>query len=1386
MDDCLSALDAHVAQRVFHEAICGPLLSGTTRILVSHHTQVQKSADLLLYTFDQRPTVSLNADSELIKALPDSVRTLITAPDRVPTELGPANVRGIVAKRSVLAREGSLVGGGGSGDPRLRKHPSRLFLGSSDHYPSELVPLKDGLDEAEDSRVLEGRAAPHAMLDPSLLGGCMDADPSPLKLGPGLSAANRAALFALQRSGSDVGLGSPSGPRKVSLIAPRRAVFEGFSESEVSTPRVSGSSGREDVLSTLSNLSGGGGGRAAAPDRTDLLKRASDTRRIANFIATNAENAQGPRFYESESISEDADLAGPADGPGAHVPAHAHMRLPEEPLEEGRFHGRVPKHVYWVYMLAAGPFLVVVVLISLLLMQASRNGTDLYIAFWSAHAAKSTKPALYFLGWLILLAVANSLLTLIRAFSFANGGINAARTIHDRLLYAVLRAPCAFFDINSRGRVVNRFSSDTSAVDDAAPFIFNIFLANVAAFLGIVAVLCFAQPLMLVVLVPLTFFYLRLQRFYRATSREVRRLDSTSKSPVYAFFAEVIEGLSTIRGLGAADLFILRGDTHLRKYQRAALAGLGISQWLSVRLQLVSAVVITALGTLFVLQREILARHSKKHPPHGVTSSPPLPPYGVLPTTSGRPEYGESEYDGANAARSLLEHGFEWVLQMTMASAFGVEGEDGQRVFVETSPHMAPHVHGVGKSGGAASTWWNYSFTASMLASLVGLSLSYALPLTGLLNGLLTSSAESEQEMVSLERIAEYIGTSGSAARCSNLFVPSLYVFSTRSLILSIFPRPHLISVHKPTYLHIPITRAETATVMTESHESAATAPGLAASSPPGGTGFLRGRSPDLEGDADLDLDFDYGPAPTGRFGGRENLSSLAHLSQLMAERQGSVALFRAQNILRPAGERKHGARGPGAPPGGLFRPQVGARGPRGPYPRANATGGLTEQDWRVIDYVHRSSVQLRRFLRWAGRAPARWARRLRLGALGGGRSGSLSAMDSLDLDGSDSELMDPEGRNRSEGTPSSCVSIPLTPRLGPSGPMAIGGAGYVRFRKQSIYKLLILSLLQLSKQYCHHRTLLSEPYVQIFPSEHHHSPHNRRPRDASSAPAPITSSSAMSGCATAPSSPGPSPTSPSASRAPPARRSSAAPAQASPRPSARCSASTRHSAGSSRSGRGWCTPRGRAACARSSASSRRFRSSSTRACGTTWTPRAATPRKRWPNRCGPLASISGRMRWWLGRAPATGAPAGSAGPCCRPCPRPRAPSGCTRPRSARPSSTRTRPRCASCTRRMGTDPQPRPRDPSILPARRARTLPPPPPPASRPRNGACSSAHRTTRARSTGPSSISGSSRRDAGSSCAWRASCCSGRRWWCWTSSRRGWTIGPPKRCKRRCTAR
>jgi ATP-binding cassette subfamily C (CFTR/MRP) protein 10 len=109
------------------------------------------------------------------------------------------------------------------------------------------------------------------------------------------------------------------------------------------------------------------------------------------------------------------------------------------------------------------------------------------------------------------LAIANSLFTLIRAFTFAYGGIEAARKLHKSLFNSLLKCSISFFDITPSGRILNRFSSDTWSVDDSLPFIMNILLANIFSLLGTLVLSCYGLPKFLLVLVPLAIFYYFIQ-----------------------------------------------------------------------------------------------------------------------------------------------------------------------------------------------------------------------------------------------------------------------------------------------------------------------------------------------------------------------------------------------------------------------------------------------------------------------------------------------------------------------------------------------------------------------------------------------------------------------------------------------------------------------------------------------------------------------------------------------------------------------------------------------------------------------------------------------------------------------------------------------------------
>ena len=143
-----------------------------------------------------------------------------------------------------------------------------------------------------------------------------------------------------------------------------------------------------------------------------------------------------------------------------------------------------------MYWHAVGNFLAVSIFLSLILMQASRNYADVFLAHWVSNqdditnSSTSNSTVTQYLSIYGGIAAVNALFSFFRAFLFAYGGICAAKTIHQRLLGTVLKAKTWFFDTTPLGQIVNRFSSDLYTVDDSLPFILNIFLAQVVGVIG--------------------------------------------------------------------------------------------------------------------------------------------------------------------------------------------------------------------------------------------------------------------------------------------------------------------------------------------------------------------------------------------------------------------------------------------------------------------------------------------------------------------------------------------------------------------------------------------------------------------------------------------------------------------------------------------------------------------------------------------------------------------------------------------------------------------------------------------------------------------------------------------------------------------------------------
>jgi len=109
------------------------------------------------------------------------------------------------------------------------------------------------------------------------------------------------------------------------------------------------------------------------------------------------------------------------------------------------------------------------------------------------------------------LGMGQSILVLLASFSLALGAIMASRLIHKRLLVNILRLPMSFFDTTPSGRILNRFSKDIYTIDEIVPRSISMFIMTFFSVLSTIFVISFATPLFMVVILPLTIFYLLIQ-----------------------------------------------------------------------------------------------------------------------------------------------------------------------------------------------------------------------------------------------------------------------------------------------------------------------------------------------------------------------------------------------------------------------------------------------------------------------------------------------------------------------------------------------------------------------------------------------------------------------------------------------------------------------------------------------------------------------------------------------------------------------------------------------------------------------------------------------------------------------------------------------------------
>jgi len=274
--------------------------------------------------------------------------------------------------------------------------------------------------------------------------------------------------------------------------------------------------------------------------------------------------------------------------------------------EEERATGSVKWKIYAAYIKAGGGYIIgLFVLLMVGLIQLTKIGSDLWLVYWTEDTLGMTpNDYIYiYLGW----NVGQTLITFFYYVYMASVGIKAARKVHNRAIDKVMKAPVLFFDSNPLGRIINRFSMDQDALDNNLFLSLQIFFTNFASTISTFALMIYAAPILGVAVVPLLIIYLYIQQMFRCTSRELKRIEALTRSPLYANISETIDGLATIRTYHEQEHLIRRNQFLIDENNRPLHLQSIAKKWLGFRLELIGAVLVLFDGMAGMLLKDKLS-----------------------------------------------------------------------------------------------------------------------------------------------------------------------------------------------------------------------------------------------------------------------------------------------------------------------------------------------------------------------------------------------------------------------------------------------------------------------------------------------------------------------------------------------------------------------------------------------------------------------------------------------------------------------------------------------------------------------------------------------------------------------------------------------------------
>ncbi|KAJ3173332.1 hypothetical protein HDU87_007706 [Geranomyces variabilis] len=344
------------------------------------------------------------------------------------------------------------------------------------------------------------------------------------------------------------------------------------------------------------------------------------------------ESGSFKRMYDCMSIAEEADASDAAtlqqaeeDKPAADVltaaPLAENTAAPVTAtaeaeagankgglvVKETSAKGAVERRHFIAYLKATGIAWSIAALILVCVAQAVLVGANLSLAAWSdsmTDANATHSSGFYLAVYAGIVATAALAVGGAYALLYVRQGIAGGRNLHAQMLKSVLAAPTQWFDETPVGRINNRFSGDIGTIDESLVSSYVQFLSMALSTISILIIISASNPIFLVLLVPLGVAYYALQDYYLRSSRELKRMNALSSSPIASCASGCLASASIVRTFRQQRAFQERFERILAVNQSSFLTFLCGNKWVHVRSEFLGAMVVLGASLLAVVRRD--------------------------------------------------------------------------------------------------------------------------------------------------------------------------------------------------------------------------------------------------------------------------------------------------------------------------------------------------------------------------------------------------------------------------------------------------------------------------------------------------------------------------------------------------------------------------------------------------------------------------------------------------------------------------------------------------------------------------------------------------------------------------------------------------------------